>query len=1224
MDWEAIGQGAWPDNGAFTSLSPERQLDEIRVAVRWVGTHQRSDPAGCHRIAVTAVHLLDSQGHGEARLRGALGLALGLTATLLGDEAEALLHFGEILRRPEDLETRSEREDALIFYATLISGTDPERAFEMLSSAIDSDLRQGNLARAANISITLGSLHRRRKQGEEARQTYEKALRDLRERDPREPDIARITAALHGNLGNLLTDDLGRHQEAAEHFAEAVPLFEAAGEHGFADDRYFHLLCARIAAGEHLTALGLLRAGQHRIDRHPEAFRRFLMEGPCFALLESELPEWLTLFEHIRVTGPQEVVAEVEALLLATQIVIRIRKGDATGAMTLAHDLRLRALPECELFAQQLPLMGALAREYDCYGMLWSYPLPPDLLNNGQRIDLKTRHTREVAAARLFALARQPGADGSFPDEEALREMFGPPVTPGIGSAPDEPPAWLGPANRQVRERYRRLRQACPSPDELIGEFTDSHVPSHTPQGQPLPHREPLLRRAVRAADLLGTPELMVRSRVNLAGCIARDIGGVPSDSLRESLAVLREARTIAEGLPRMEVRVSLAAATVLKESHGGDEAARIEAAIEEGRQAMSLAQRHGFRDVLPEAAITLGNALSDYADVGLPRLREARTVFERGLTALRTEPHADSDFLEATLLNSLGLVFQKAGDLENPQCNRLAAADCYRKALVLRECLGNRDRELRTLGNLLGCLIETHGEEGAANTAEAVRLARRIQQLAPLAADPAVQASSLSNAAVALRTVDLEAAKATALEAVHYLRSKGPSRLLILALYNAGRAHLDCGDAAGARNLLEEAVCAIEEFRRLGAASRYRAELTRSFATVYGLLGTVLERLDAPEEDRWWAVERHTSRTLTESRGVTPLRDDVLSGLERSLPAEVVLLQVYVSGEQELGCFVLRNRDGRLTVQDGRHRLPLRSLAVGTGGGVDEHGILIPAPTPALEEQFHYQMSWIGSRFLTPLLNDIDLAGISRVAIASRDLRHLPWHAMPGPPGGEPLGRAFELVGVPNAAFLAQVAGTPDPPLRKSAFVACDPSGTLRQHIQECRHAFSVLSVPDKIVLTDTSRPVSKRALLRIVREVDLFHFAGHSRMVPGRPDLSGLLLSDGLLSVPELEEACGEHAPSLVFLSSCESGSQDSTLEDAPNLSTVFLQAGARVVIGAAWKVPDSIAALTARRFYENLATADPVGALRLARTQVMDTVTGAHWAAFVAQGWSAVRGS
>lgn len=206
----------------------------------------------------------------------------------------------------------------------------------------------------------------------------------------------------------------------------------------------------------------------------------------------------------------------------------------------------------------------------------------------------------------------------------------------------------------------------------------------------------------------------------------------------------------------------------------------------------------------------------------------------------------------------------------------------------------------------------------------------------------------------------------------------------------------------------------------------------------------------------------------------------------------------------------------------------------------------------------------------------------------------------------------------VPNATVLSHLVNTPGPPLRKAAFVACDPSGSLKRHIEECRHSFSVLDVPDKLVLADASRSITKDATIEVMKEVDLFHFAGHSVMASGRPDESGLLLSDGLLTVSGLEQAFAHHAPSLVFLSSCESGADDSILEDAPNLSSVFLQAGARVVIGASWRVADSIAAFTARKFYENLMSDGPIAALKNAQTELMGRITSAEWASFRLQGW------
>ena len=76
---------------------------------------------------------------------------------------------------------------------------------------------------------------------------------------------------------------------------------------------------------------------------------------------------------------------------------------------------------------------------------------------------------------------------------------------------------------------------------------------------------------------------------------------------------------------------------------------------------------------------------------------------------------------------------------------------------------------------------------------------------------------------------------------------------------------------------------------------------------------------------------------------------------------------------------------------------------------------------------------------------------------------------------------------------------------------------------------------------------------------------------------------------------------------------------LRDAATLSTVFLQAGAHVVIGASWRVPDFVAARTARKFYENLRTHGAVRSLKIAQANLMgNPAVGANWATFRLQGW------
>jgi CHAT domain-containing protein len=140
------------------------------------------------------------------------------------------------------------------------------------------------------------------------------------------------------------------------------------------------------------------------------------------------------------------------------------------------------------------------------------------------------------------------------------------------------------------------------------------------------------------------------------------------------------------------------------------------------------------------------------------------------------------------------------------------------------------------------------------------------------------------------------------------------------------------------------------------------------------------------------------------------------------------------------------------------------------------------------------------------------------------------------------------------------------------------------------------------------------------LLGEVDLFHFSGHSNLLSGKPEKSGLLLSDGLLTLSELERTLSPRAPALIFLSSCQSGTEDSTLRDALNLSSVFLLGGSRAVIGTSWRVPDSVAALTARKFYETLGTTDAVAAMKNVYSELIkNPEIGAYWSTFRLQGWT-----
>lgn len=269
-------------------------------------------------------------------------------------------------------------------------------------------------------------------------------------------------------------------------------------------------------------------------------------------------------------------------------------------------------------------------------------------------------------------------------------------------------------------------------------------------------------------------------------------------------------------------------------------------------------------------------------------------------------------------------------------------------------------------------------------------------------------------NVASALkRTGHHREARDVGLEAVRSVRGDGPSRLLIDCLRNVGRIHLEFGDAVTARDLLEEAISTLEDFRRQGTDSRYRAELTASFDEIYKLLGRTLERLGADAEERWWTVERSTGRTLIESmvrQSDPPDRQSVTRILGSHLSPDAVLLHVYHNSERQLTCFVLQSREGRLHIHESDRRVPLKEIAVHMGGTATDKRITVPMFTPQHPEEFHYQLSWLGSHFLGPILDEIDLVGVNRIAFATQNLfSYLPWHAVTIPQTGTFLGRTFE-----------------------------------------------------------------------------------------------------------------------------------------------------------------------------------------------------------------------
>ncbi|MEU3276348.1 tetratricopeptide repeat protein [Streptomyces antibioticus] len=433
MDWEAIGAGGWPDNTAFAALPADRRAEVVESALDWASSRVESAPAAARRVAETALHLLDGHGLDEPLLRARSGLLAGVVAARTGDSHEAVLHFEEILHAPPAPGTEWVRLAALVNCGTQLSDSDPDRAFALLDEAFGEALSSGAAQVAANVAVTLGSLHRREGRVEKARQVYETGLRGLADEAGAEPGTPRdmsVLACLHGNLGNLLTDDLERHREAARHLTRAVACFQAAGDTEKADQRYFHLVCAHLAAGDFDQALTLFVQGRGRSGG--DAFRQVLDEGRWTQAPAGQLPSWEAAFTATLEKKDTAVTAEARALLLAARVHIRARLDDPVAALALLRDGDFTALPDGVLRRFFQTTVIELAESSGCGGAQWALSWLHDTTDLVDWAGVKAAFLAERATAVLLerardAAARTPGAP----------EV---PVPPGVGAAPRSTP----------------------------------------------------------------------------------------------------------------------------------------------------------------------------------------------------------------------------------------------------------------------------------------------------------------------------------------------------------------------------------------------------------------------------------------------------------------------------------------------------------------------------------------------------------------------------------------------------------------------------------------------------------------------------------------------------------------------------------------------------------------------------------------------------------------
>ncbi|RKK09501.1 hypothetical protein BFJ66_g11693 [Fusarium oxysporum f. sp. cepae] len=113
------------------------------------------------------------------------------------------------------------------------------------------------------------------------------------------------------------------------------------------------------------------------------------------------------------------------------------------------------------------------------------------------------------------------------------------------------------------------------------------------------------------------------------------------------------------------------------------------------------------------------------------------------------------------------------------------------------------------------------------------------------------------------------------------------------------------------------------------------------------------------------------------------------------------------------------------------------------------------------------------------------------------------------------------------------------------------------------------------------------KQAVLEELQNCKVFHFAGHGK-TDGNPSQSGLLLTDGILTVSELMDInLRKHAPFLAYLSACGTGQigGDAFFDESIHLISACQLAGFRHVVGTLWEVSDKSCVKISQTVYESI---------------------------------------
>ncbi len=246
---------------------------------------------------------------------------------------------------------------------------------------------------------------------------------------------------------------------------------------------------------------------------------------------------------------------------------------------------------------------------------------------------------------------------------------------------------------------------------------------------------------------------------------------------------------------------------------------------------------------------------------------------------------------------------------------------------------------------------------------------------------------------------------------------------------------------------------------------------------------------------------------------------------------------------------------------------------------------------------------------------------GCERLIIVPHGPLHgFPFHAAEGDAG--PIVREIETAYTLSTSLATRIAATPRRRDLEGPAVIGVPDEAAPFIGAEARDVASKLGATSERTLLNGD--ADRRRIASAARRASVVHFACHGRFAPEAPLDSGLRLSDGWLTVRDIQAMRWES--DLITLSGCETGRGLADRGDeVAGLARSFFAGGATSLLVSLWQVSDVLTRDLMERFYGYWrADGDSVdgmrksAALRQAQLDMLErNAHPAHWAPFLLMG-------